>query len=63
MQLLRHIVNIYDLHFSDLLLVFFSFVKSGESIYDPPGLKFYDICNTSVELNQKENYFDVPKFP
>ena len=38
MQSLWHIENIYHLCFSDLKL-FFTFIQSGESIYEPPPLK------------------------
>ena len=51
MRLLSHIENIYHHHFLGLLG--FVFIQSGESIYDPPSLKFMscEICNKAVELN------------
>ena len=58
MEQLLCIENTCRLYFLDLLLLFFFFIQSREPIYEPPRIKFtLWHCNTSIELNQKENRF------
>ena len=40
MQSLPHIENIYHLYNFGFIVAFFFFIQSGESLYDPPRLKF-----------------------
>ena len=40
MQQLLRIEIIYHLHFVDLIVAFLFFIQSGESIFEPPRLKF-----------------------
>ena len=41
MQQLLRIENIYHLHLFGFIVVFFFFIQSGESIYEPPQIQFY----------------------